>query len=99
MIRRTRGSRGYSYQLLLQYNYEVDGEEYKSSRIVFGFIWGYQLIAREQQRRYPKGKRVDVYYFPDNPSMATLETTLQPETYMTLVGVGLICGMFLLFGG
>ena len=59
------------------YEYEVGGQVYRGSKLNFGF----EMIPRTRQAMeayiapYPVGRRLEVYYNPDNPKQAVLEKT------------------------
>ena len=80
-----RGRQSPSYFAHIEYVYEVDGQQYKGSRISFGAIWGLKGIAQRHRRRYREGRKILVYYNPNKPSIATLETELPFETYFLLL--------------
>lgn len=54
------------------YEYRVDGQVYRSSRLYFGPEVGGTLASRKALK-YPVGETVKVYYKPENPSEAVLE--------------------------
>ena len=69
------GKRIQTYGSAIRYAYEVGGKAYESDQIQLG---GTSETSRpgEFERivaRYPEGKRVTVYYDPDDPATATLE--------------------------
>ena len=53
----------------IAYEYQIDGQNYKSTRISFSSSSGdaQQIVAR-----YPQGQSVQVYYNPDHPQRAVL---------------------------
>ncbi len=71
-----RDSDGHSdtnYRVVVRYTYNVLDEEYIGTRIRFGAIsYNKNSTAQEEERRYPAGKRVEVFYDPENPSTAVL---------------------------
>ena len=74
-VRRRDSDRAFDtdYRLLVRYRYVVQGNEYQSHQLRFGsMVHDEQAAAKEQQKRYPRGKAVEVHYDPDNPSVAVL---------------------------
>lgn len=53
---------------LVLYAYQVDGQKYRGERIRCGGPSGGDAVTR-----YPAGARVDVFYDPQDPSVAVLE--------------------------
>ncbi len=59
----------------IQYEYTVDNLDYASSRVALGVFVGTSLDeALATYERYRLGSSVSVYYHPDNPQLAVLET-------------------------
>ena len=57
------------------YEYTVDNIDYASSRVALGVFVGTSLDeALATYERYRLGSSVSVYYHPDNPQLAVLET-------------------------
>jgi len=57
------------------YTYEVGGQDYRNNRIHFG-VDGPTSVrpwVEEAAAKYPVGKRVNVYYNPQNPADSVLE--------------------------
>jgi hypothetical protein len=68
------------------YRYSVDGEEYRSSNVAFGYNRAAQIRARFE--RYAKGDRVAVFVRPGDPSVSVIEPGIHPSNYaMPLLGV------------
>jgi hypothetical protein len=82
------------YQASVVYEYAVGGVTYSCNRISYGTTRGRPEDAREEVKRYPKGKPVEVYYDPDDPDAAILEPGKAGEPYLWL-GLG---GAFTLVG-
>ena len=56
------------------YQYKVDGRHYTSHRIEFGGeSGGMKRMAKKVVDRYPSGKKVTVYYNPQDPKYGVLE--------------------------
>jgi hypothetical protein len=75
------------YQASVVYEYAVDGVTYSCNRVSYGATRGLQEEAQAEAKRYPKGKRVEVYYDPDDPDVAVLEPGKAGEPYLWL-GLG-----------
>jgi hypothetical protein len=59
----------------VQYRYKIDGQPYTSSRIAFGNAsGGRKSFAQDVVEKYPSGQKITVYYDPDDPQYAILET-------------------------
>ena len=89
------GNRNPVSTLILEYSYTVKGRKYKCSNIKF--LRGESnnfFIERIIGRKYPVGKKVNVYYNVRNPSEACLEPGL---TFGAILGF-LIVFSFLLSG-
>jgi hypothetical protein len=82
------------YDVKIKYSYTVDSLEYESKRVDFksaNYHYKSEVIPSAIARRYPVGKKVDVYYNPDDPEKAVLKTEI---TFMTYIG--LLIGIFLI---
>ena len=85
------------------YNYEVQGNKYRSYRVFFEDVTrlctgsGY---AREIISRYPSGKNVSVHYNPENPQVAVLETGIKfSHLFFPATGIlFILLGLWALFG-
>ncbi len=87
---RRRGSRRIYYPHIV-YQYNVMGQTYTGKRISPGPESG-SSQARELVTKYPPGAPVKVYYDPQNPSDAVLETdlsTTMPRLWFSLIAVNL----------
>jgi hypothetical protein len=57
------------------YNYSVSGQQLTSDRVVVGArLWHTSRARAEAKLAYQTGQRVTVYYNPDKPAQAVLET-------------------------
>jgi MFS superfamily sulfate permease-like transporter len=64
-----------SYYPRVQYRYTVAGKTHSADRIAFGgTAGGSRSKAQKIVNQYPSGKTLPVYYDPDDPSVAALET-------------------------
>jgi flagellar basal body-associated protein FliL len=78
----------------VEYTYSVDNHKYVSQRITFGDA--FKLNPEKVVRRYPAGRRITVFYKPDNPSISVLEPGLQVESIEKLL-LGLLIGIAIIF--
>lgn len=63
------------YYPSVQYRYQIDSRPYTSSRIAFGNAsGGRKSFAQDVAEKYPSGQKITVYYDPDDPQYAILET-------------------------
>jgi hypothetical protein len=68
------GRRSTTYSVKLVYEYTVDGEAYEGSRIRYGALaHNDRSDAKAEKSKYEKGKKVEVFYDPEEPSSAVLE--------------------------
>ncbi len=67
--------KGGTYVPNVVYQYEVGGEDYRNNRIHFGFNPPTSVLpwVEAVAAPYPVGKRVNVYYDPQNPAHSVLE--------------------------
>jgi hypothetical protein len=78
----------------VEYTYSVNNHKYVSRRITFGDA--FKLNPEKVVRRYPAGRRITVFYKPDNPSISVLEPGLQVESIEKLL-LGLLIGTAIMF--
>lgn len=63
-----------SYSVRVTYAYTVEGSGYEGNTIGFGTMsHNEKSDAQEELKSYPKGKTIDVYYDPENPSDSVLK--------------------------
>ena len=63
-----------SYSVRVEYTYTVKGSNYEGNTVGFGIIsHNERSDAQEELKSYPKGKTIDVYYDPENPSDSVLK--------------------------
>jgi hypothetical protein len=77
----------------IQYQYSVNGVHYTASRISFGDLDGRSLrraAVSETVKKYPPGKRVPVWYDPNDPSQAALAVGPDSRGVYTQFYVGLM---------
>ena len=87
-----------TYYPKVQYQYQIEGRQYSGNRINFGGeTGGMKWLAQRAVDRYPSGKTVRVYYDPQNPEYAILESGITWGSILTFFfglvffGVGVIC--------
>ncbi|HSH01667.1 MAG TPA: DUF3592 domain-containing protein [Anaerolineae bacterium] len=62
------------YRLLVETKYKVDNQSFTTNCIAFGHYHPkYRSTVNQILQTYPLGKKVKVYYQPDQPSLSTLE--------------------------
>ncbi len=83
------------YKSNVSYGYEVAGAQYRGSE---SYVNG---LAKEMFRKYPNGRKVMIYYNPENVSQSRLEPGLIDNTIlMSIAGIGmLIIGLVILIVG
>ncbi len=82
------GKSGRTYRPMVMYAYTVGAVRYMSSRINFGQLATSRRGSAEGYvTRYPAGRRVDVYYDPQDPEHAVLEPAGNPWLWIGAGGV------------
>ncbi len=69
----------------VSYSYLVDGKLYTSDNVELMFLCSRTHPAAQVVQRYPAGKRVDVYYDPQDPAFAVLEPGIPDNDVFLLV--------------
>ncbi|MDX9930873.1 MAG: DUF3592 domain-containing protein [Bacteroidales bacterium] len=91
------------YQPDIAYSYSVEGKKYSSSKITVGdgALDNNVSKAKRLQAEYPAGKEVDVYYDPDLPESAVLQTGTKSGDLMLagIAAVFFLVGVLALFQG
>ncbi len=93
-IQESSGNSKKTYLGRVYYRYTVDGNEYKSNQRRFGdnVYSSNHASAVEVTRNYPKGKKVEVFYDPQQPSVAVLERGYGREMWIAVfVGFVFTC--------
>lgn len=89
-LERRRKKKSTTYEAAVVFKYEVAGEELEGDKIWFG---QYSSSNRSEMqallRQYPVGKKVTVYYSPDEPSAAVLQPGAFKSSYM-VYGIGML---------
>jgi hypothetical protein len=96
-----RSSESGAYYPIVNYEYSVNGQMYRSGQIRFGTRVGFgsSSVVQRIVSRYPIGSSQAVYYNPDNPGEAVLERTTGGAN--TLLGclVGIFIIVIIFVGG
>jgi hypothetical protein len=89
-ISTTVRNRNTVYSPYIVYEYEVMGQRYRGERVHMGYELGsgIQSWAAERLANYPLGKRIEVYYDPNDPANAVLEKSAPMNKTLRLVIVG-----------
>ncbi|MCK9614104.1 MAG: DUF3592 domain-containing protein [Candidatus Omnitrophica bacterium] len=92
--RRLRATR---YSPNIYYTYKINGIEYEGRRLTFMNSSGGKSWAEQKVNNYPAGKRVDVYYKPQDLTISVLEPGATMKWLILSSGAILIfCVVFLL---
>jgi hypothetical protein len=69
----------------IRYEYEVNGQRYESAQLdVTGRFGGTPGRVAQALMRYEPGQKVRVYYDPEDPSRAVLETSVDASLYFRI---------------
>jgi hypothetical protein len=82
--RRSSSDSGYTNYPVVQYSYQVSGQAYQGMKIAPGPEVG-GTGAGKVVGRYPAGAQVMVFYNPQNPADAVLETKAPAQWIMWLI--------------
>ena len=82
--RRSSSEGGYTNYPVVQYSYQVSGQAYQGAKIAPGPEVG-GTGAGKVVARYPAGAQVMVFYNPQNPSDAVLETKAHAQWILWLI--------------
>ena len=91
-----------SYSVTVKYSYTVEGRNYEGNTVGFGTMsHNERSDAQEELKSYPKGKTIDVYYDPENPSDSVLNKGVFWPMYiviflMVIILIGSIWASFAL---
>lgn len=92
-------SDGTTYSPFVEYEYEVGGQTYRGDRdSMFNFSSSSRSNARDVVDRYPAGKRVEVFYDPDDYTESVLDLSDRSVPYFIIlfltpfhcIGLGLL---------
>jgi hypothetical protein len=70
---RSEGIKSTSYSPNIVYRYTVNGKDYESKEITFGFVRGDESEAMEKVSLYSAGSQVKVFYNTSSPEQSCLE--------------------------
>ena len=90
----SKGRSSTSYHARIKYEFTVDAQAFTGKRVAFGDHGGDSSHANKMVKRFPKGKKVPVFYQPANPKKCLLEPGVKGQAFI-LPSIGLI---FLLIG-
>ncbi|MCR9076556.1 MAG: DUF3592 domain-containing protein [bacterium] len=94
-------SDGTTYSPFVEYEYEVDGRTHRGNRdSMFQFSSSSRGTASEVVDRYPEGKRVEVFYDPDDHAESVLDLSDRSVPYFIIlfltpfhcIGLGFMSG-------
>jgi hypothetical protein len=80
---------GVTYSADITYHYNVAGGYHTGTRLAFGAMSSSSSYAQGILDRYPVGAKVPVYYSPDDPELAVLETGIHGGVWIEF-GVGTV---------
>lgn len=72
---------GPTYRVDVKYDYEVGKTKYTGDKVRYGVGYGDEKLVRQFVKQHPRGTQVTVYYNPDEPGDAVLETGVQHLDY------------------
>lgn len=75
------------YEPIIQYRYMVMGQQYSGQKVGYGASKVGRSQAQKIIDRYTPGASVQVYYNPQNPQEAVLETQASGSKIFLIVGV------------
>lgn len=89
----------YTYAPVVRFEYQVDGVTHTSDRMAVGskIAISNRKKVEQQIAGYPEGKLIKVYYNPQNPAEAILETRLTSKAELVagiiliVVGLSILC--------
>ena len=73
------------------YSYSVNDQSFQNDRVCFGYqkdLASYEN-ANQIRSKYPKGKKVKIYYDPNNPEESVLQTNI-PGRMIAMTVTGLV---------
>lgn len=85
----SEGNSSVTYEPVVEYSYSVMGQPFSGKRIAFGTNRYNYKKAEEIVTRYQVGSRVNVYYNPDKPKDAVLETVAAGGKLFTIIGAAM----------
>ena len=91
-----RGGKFYTATPMVKYRYSVDGQNYESDRVSFGYTSG-KNYSEKVVKKFPRGSMVEVAYQPLNPENAVLKQGTKLQRLPELVGAGACLVIFAMF--
>lgn len=88
------GKGGATYAAVVAYHYAVDGRDLKADVVTRNWTSGTEEEAQQTSLRYPVGAVVTVYYDPQAPELAALETKLDARAYPCVLAATVTLGCF-----
>lgn len=93
------------YQIVVSYEYVVNGKRHQSQQLFAGDngVANSRVLTEQRLRNYQPKADVNVYYNPDKPKEALIEREIDSTTYSLLaIGsvlllAGLVFGLFIVF--
>lgn len=93
----TRVDNSTRYTPLVKYTYTIAGRSYVNERISASDMHQKSIYrANDILRKYPAGGQVTVYYNPDDPGIALLETGLPKNVFVLLLSAVACFGLAVL---
>lgn len=80
-----------SYSPVVSYKYRVGSVVYVNSKVGFGEYFFDHRSSDRLMKLYPKGRRVTVYYDPNDPNNAVLNRAYPTVAMVFLSSVALLC--------
>lgn len=91
--RRYIANGGYQYIPKVEYEYQVNEQRFRSSRLCpVNYVTGGKEEAKEIRARYPVDSQVTVYFNPRNPGRSVLEFGAMGLSWIC-IGLGLLASM------
>jgi hypothetical protein len=88
------------WNFIIEYEYEVLGKVYKSSRVLYGYTGSSNRdYAESYVKKYPEGETVLVYYHPDRPEESVLEPFVREYEVIYAFFGSLFFGLFIAWIG
>ncbi|MDZ8052941.1 MAG: DUF3592 domain-containing protein [Aulosira sp. ZfuVER01] len=103
--RSVKGRNRNLYQIVVSYEYVVNGKQHQSQQLFAGDsgVANSQALTEQRLRKYRPKADVNVYYNPHKPKESLIEREIDSTTYSllaigsVLVLVGLVFGLFIVF--
>ncbi|MEN4011607.1 MAG: DUF3592 domain-containing protein [Chloroflexota bacterium] len=91
----SEGDPSETYSAQVEYQYEVNGVAYTGDRLTIGTPLAISNLRKVQESvaQFPVGSRVTVYFNPQNPAEATLQTRVGGKAGLVLGIIFLLIGI------